>query len=382
VLRALLVAAVLGAGTPVLLTGTPATAADCTAIAGGPYLPIPWAQERLGASQVWPLTRGKGVSVGVVDSGISATHPQLHGAVTGQDNVLDGSSPAEDCAGHGTLVAGIIAGRGAPDAGFVGVAPDADLVNIKTLQNVERAEGAEDQIARGIDAAVAAGVDVINVSAASYTSSSRLQRAVQKALDRDIVVVAAAGNDEQRTGAAMYPAAYDGVLTVAATGEDGNLADFSVMQDYIEVAAPGEQIIAPAAIGDGYVGGASGTSFAAPYVAGVAALVRAYHPDMKAAEVTRRIALTADAPATDSGYGVVDPYRAVTAVLAAPARRQVRAQKPPPADDTTDPLRGTKTAALAVSGAAVLLLIGAVIAAAVLPRGRQRRWRPGRRAGS
>lgn len=376
VFRPLLVAAVVGAA---VLTGTPAAAVNCPGPSGAPFPDVPWAQERLGASQVWPLTRGKGVTVAVVDSGVSATHPQLRGAVTGGDNVLDGSSPTQDCVGHGTLVAGIIAGRGAPGARFSGVAPDARIVPVKTLDNVERAEGAEDQIARGIQAAISQGADVINVSAASNTDSPRLRRAVKEALARDIVVVAAAGNDEQRNGAPMYPAAYDGVLTVTAVTRNGSLADFSVPQRYIEVAAPGDEIVGPAPVGDGYLTGARGTSFAAPYVAGVAALVRAYHPDLKAADVVRRIAVTADAPTTESGYGVVDPYRAVTAVLAAPARQQVRAQTPPPADDTADPLRGTKMAALAVSGAAVLLLAAAVIAAAVLPRGRRRRWRPGRR---
>jgi membrane-anchored mycosin MYCP len=376
VLRALLVAAVVGAAVPVV-TATPAAGA-CEG-AGQAYPGVPWAQERLGASQAWPLTRGKGVTVAIVDSGVSDTHPQLRDAVTGGENVLDGSSPTEDCVGHGTVVAGIVAGRGVPGVAFAGVAPDAEIVSIKTLENVQRAEGAEDQIARGIEAATTAGADVINVSAASFSNSSRLSQAVRRALDRDIVVVAAAGNDEQRTGAPMYPAAYDGVLTVAATTQDGSLAEFSVPQRYIEVAAPGEGIIGPAPAGDGYLVGRSGTSFAAPYVAGVAALVRAYRPDLKAAEVVRRIALTADAPATDSGYGVVDPYRAVAAVLPVPARQQVGAQKPPAADDTADPLRGTENAALVVSGAAVLLLVGALIAAAVLPRGHRRRWRPGRR---
>jgi membrane-anchored mycosin MYCP len=375
VLRAVLVATIVGTAA---LIGTPAAAADCPRPSGGPFPGVPWAQERLGASQVWPLTRGRGVTVAVVDSGVSATHPQLRGAVTGGANVLDGTAPTVDCVAHGTIVAGIIAGRGAPGARFTGIAPDARIAPIKTLDNVDRAEGAEEQIARGIEAAVSGGADVINVSAASNTPSPRLARAVRAALARDIVVVAAAGNDEQRTGAPMYPAAYDGVLTVAASTRDGSLAEFSVMQPYIEVAAPGEEIVGPAPAGDGYIT-AKGTSFAAPYVAGVAALVRAYHPDLKAPEVVRRITLTADAPTTSSGYGVVDPYRAVTAVLAAPARQQARATEPPPADDTADPLRDTKVAALAVSGAAVLLLGGAVIAAAVLPRGRQRRWRPGRR---
>jgi type VII secretion-associated serine protease mycosin len=375
VLRALLAAAVLGT---VVLTGAPATAAGCPGPSGPPYPGVPWAQQRLGASQVWPLTRGRGSTVAVVDSGVSATHPQLHDAVRGGDNVLDSSSPTRDCVGHGTVVAGIIAGRGAPGTGFTGVAPDAQIVSVKTLENVQRAQGAEDQIARGIEAAISSGADVINVSAAGYADSPRLAAAVRHASARDIVVVAAAGNDEQHTGAPMYPAAYEGVLTVAAITRDGALADFSAVHSYIEVAAPGEDIVGPAPTGGGYLTGASGTSFAAPYVAGVAALVRAYYPHMHAAEVVRRITVTADAPATGSGYGVVDPYRAVTAVVAAPARRQVAEVVPPRAGDTADPLRDTRIAALTVSAAAVLLLLGAVLAAAVLPRGHRRAWRPGR----
>jgi type VII secretion-associated serine protease mycosin len=326
---------------------------------------------------------GKGVTVAVVDSGVSAAHPQLRGALLPGRNVLgDGTPATRDCAGHGTLVAGIIAGREISDSGFVGVAPEAKILPVKTLENTDPQPGAERLIARGIAAAVDAGADVINVSAASFTDAPELRAAVNRALARDIVVVAAAGNAAQQSNALLYPAAYEGVLAVGAVKEDGTRADFSEVGKNVAVAAPGDAIVGPAPVGSGYLLG-KGTSFSAPYVSGVAALIRAYYPQMKAKDVVERIKFTADRPGigtnSEVGHGVVNPYRAVTALLTEPARAAPRREALPPRDDYTDPLGTTKTVALAVGSGLLVLLIVAMVAAAVLPRGRRRGWRPGRR---
>jgi type VII secretion-associated serine protease mycosin len=341
--------------------------------------------KRLDPSAVWPLTRGYGVTVAVVDSGVSAEHPQLRDAVEGGRNVLgDGTPATTDCFGHGTLVAGIIAGRGAAGTGFTGLAPEAKILPVKALESIRPEQGGESALARGIDTAVDEKVDVINVSATSTVDAPALRRAVERALDADIVVVAAVGNDEGRTAGRTYPAAYPGVLAVAAVQEDGTRADFSRIQDYVAVAAPGAGIVAPAPTGDGYVRDVGGTSFATPYVSGVAALVRSYRPRLHAAEVVERITATADRPGSgpddELGHGVVNLYQAVTALLPTSSRAPAaRAEKPPPPDDVRDPLRRTKNTALLIAGGGAVLVVVAALAAAVLPPGRRRGWRPLRR---
>jgi type VII secretion-associated serine protease mycosin len=336
---------------------------------------------------VWPLTKGKGVTVAVVDSGVAAGHPQLRDAVEGGRNVLGNGTPATtDCSGHGTLVAGIIAGRGADGTGFTGVAPEAKILPVKALESSQPEHGGESTLARGIDTAVDAKVDVINVSATSTVDAPALRRAVGRALAADIVVVAAVGNDGGRKAGATYPAAYPGVLAVAAVKEDGTRADFSRIQDYVAVAAPGAGIVGPASTGDGYVRDVGGTSFATPYVSGVAALVRSYRPELHAAEVVERITVTADragsGPNDELGHGVVNLYQAVTALLPTSSRAAAgtRTETPPPPDDLRDPLQHTKKVALVISGGAAIVVVVAALLAVAVPRGQRRGWRPGRRA--
>ncbi|WP_163512258.1 type VII secretion-associated serine protease mycosin [Fodinicola acaciae] len=350
---------------------------------GDPYPQVPWAQTRLDPEAAWPQSRGHGVRVAVVDSGVSAVHPQLRGRVEGGASVIPGGgSPTEDCVGHGTIVAGIIAGQGENGTGFHGVAPEAVIVPIKTLENLQVQEGLEPRIAAGIRAAISQHVQVINLSLTTTNDDPQVRAAVQDAIDSDIVVVAAAGNQNQQGNQKQYPAAYPGVLAVAAIKRDGTRADFSETGDYVAVSAPGAEIVGPSGAGSGYVGDQQGgTSYAAPYVSGVAALVRAYYPRMRAKEVVQRILETADRPGTGPneqvGYGVVNPYRAVNAILTTGGQAPPRAGAlPAPSESDKDAL--TRTVALIVAGvllfAGILVLVGAY----VVPRGRARGWRPGR----
>ena len=176
-----------------------------------------------------------------------------------------------------------------------------------------------------IAAAVRAGADrgrVLNLSFAVGVDEPAIRKAVQYAVDRDVVVVAAAGNEARsQPGLTWYPAAYDGVLAVAGVDAAGQASAESNRGAWVDVAAPGEGLTAPSAGGEGFVA-VKGTSFATAVVSGVAALVRARYPDMPAAEVVRRIEATAVSSTGGrderTGAGIVDPYLALTAEAVAP----------------------------------------------------------------
>ena len=211
-----------------------------------------------------------------------------------------------------------------------------------------------------------------------------LARAVQYALAHDVVVVAAAGNDFAAGNATQYPAGFPGVLAVGAADASGQRASFSETGANIGVVAPGTNLLGPGAGGQGLVMTAGGTSFAAPFVAGVAALVRAYHPGLTAADVIHRIEATAEhppgpLPSSALGWGEVNAYAAVTAVLPGEGDRAVPvtpARIPPPAVAAPGP--GAAVARSAALGGAAMAAAGLILlSAVVVRRGRRRGWRPG-----
>ncbi|MBS2552746.1 type VII secretion-associated serine protease mycosin [Catenulispora sp. NL8] len=293
----------------------PDTASALPAVAASAA--VPWAQTRLDLSRVWPLTRGDGVKVAVIDTGVDAGVPQLSGHVdAGADVIGTAGVGTLDCHGHGTAVAGIIAAQPAAGTGFAGVAPGARIIPVR--QSIGDSDGTAGTLALAIRRAADLGSGVINTSLVSLTSTPELRAAVEYAQGRGAVIVAAAGNQQQSGDPRTYPAAYPGVIAVAATGPDDAVAQFSETGDYVAVAAPGVQV-ASLARGPGDVL-VDGTSFAAPFVSGVVALVRAYHPGLSPEQVRHRIEVTADHPAgalpgAALGWGIVNPYSAVTAVL-------------------------------------------------------------------
>ena len=212
---------------------------------------------------------------------------------------------------HGTSIAAIIAGSG--KGAVTGLAPDAKVLPVR----VTVSGGAQPvTLAEGILYAVDHGAKVVNVSSGTDTPDPNLKAAVEHALAKDVVVVAAAGNDGRRGNAPIYPASFPGV--VAVTGVDAHNACWSDSESgpQIALAAPGVDITSADDHG-GYLRG-DGTSYAAPYVAAAAALVRSEYPRMTAGQVVRQLVDTADrvgsAPHDDHfGYGIVDPLRAVTA---------------------------------------------------------------------
>jgi type VII secretion-associated serine protease mycosin len=341
----------------------------------------------------WPLTRGAGVTVAVIDSGVSAIHPALAGKVVpGADHVLPGGGPGDcDENGHGTLIAGIIAGRESVSAGFrfYGVAPDANILPIRVLRDQRRSfeNDMATRIATAIRQAVDAGADVINLSLTT-PDTPQLAAAVRYALQKRAVVVAAAGNSGEsgQAGQPSYPAAYDGVIAVAGINRQEQQVNSSTEGDYVDIAAPGDQIAGPAPLGNGYLFSTEGgTSFAAAYISGVAALIKAYAPDLPPGEIAARITETADHPADmwnpEVGHGVVNPGRAVAALRqdpSPPAEEVVRVAQP---QVPADPLRHVTIAAgfIALGGAIAGVVM--LIAVPVVRRGRRRRWRAGRATG-
>ncbi|MER7270204.1 type VII secretion-associated serine protease mycosin [Micromonospora carbonacea] len=365
----------------------PASAAPTCGPTGNPApTEVPWALTRLDPASAWRVTRGEGVTVAVVDSGVSATHPLLRGQVRpGRDfNALPSNAGQCDAAGHGTIVAGIIAGREGTGSPFTGIAPAARILPVRVLPDTRRTndEGLPAQIGLAIRWAVDQGADVINLSLVTLPRPE-LAAAVEYALAKGVVVVAAAGNrQEQQQDLPAYPAAYPGVIAVAGVDAQGGHVGSSVSGDYVDIAAPGLDIIGPAPRGQGYLAEPQGgTSFAAAYVSGVAALVRAAHPDLTPDGVAYRLTRTADNPPdghnAEVGYGVVNPYRAVTSVLGTrsdPPPGALAAPAPP-----RDPLGWQRAVAVWVAAVGAVLAGALLAVRPILARGRRRGWRPGRR---
>ncbi|MBF8193180.1 type VII secretion-associated serine protease mycosin [Nonomuraea sp. K274] len=339
----------------------------------------PWPQERLRFERAWRLTKGDGVTVAVVDSGVDVAHPQLAGVVTRQDDLT--GTGARDCVGHGTAVAGIIAGRDLTSRGVpvMGVAPAARIVSIK---QTEGQSGDVIRLAEGIRRAAELGADVINVSVQAEDHPV-LKSAVTYAQDKDAMIVAAAGNVKQEGGAVTpaYPAEYPGVIAVGSAGPGGGKSEFSNGATRISVTAPGSGVTS-AWTGGGYRTGLDGTSFAAPFVSGVAALVRARHPELDHWQVKRRLEATAEGGgAAGTGAGLVNPLLAVSAVLppatgetARPAPGPVLLAKAP----VPDARRREIAIGIAVGAGGVTALV--VFLALTLPRARRRGWRAGQAA--
>jgi subtilisin family serine protease len=214
-----------------------------------------------------------------------------------------------------------------------------------------------------------------------YRDEPLVRAAIAYAVAHDVLVVAAAGNGYQSGNPTPYPAAYPDVLGVGAIGRDGLRIPQSQVGPYVDLVAPGAEVTC-AALGGG-LSTQYGTSFATPFVAGAAALLRSYRPELSAAQVAERLRATADpvpGGPYEYGAGVENPYRAVTSLpamtVARPAQAPVRVG--PDASVQLDAAHRARTRAaalrLAAGGVAATLIV--IVAGTVLPRGRRRRWRP------
>ncbi|MGW4414880.1 type VII secretion-associated serine protease mycosin [Streptomyces misionensis] len=351
----------------------------------------PWALQRVLLDELWSQSKGRNVRVAVIDTGVDTKNPQLTHAVdasSGANLLPDKNGKGQkidrgkadgttDTVGHGTRVAGIIAARPLQGTGFVGLAPEATIIPIK--QNDADGDGTAQTLAAAIEHAIREKAQVINISqdtANAVQPADGLRQAVDDALRHQIVVVASAGNDgldgnDKRT----YPASYPGVLAVAASDRNNERAAFSQSGDFVGVAAPGVDMISTVPKG-GHCSD-SGTSFSAPYVAGVAALIKAKHPDWTAREVIAQIEQTAERSVAGHdhlvGWGVVDPVRALTdddhpIEKPTPQEGLTRAKAPTPArlvlGETADE-RNARLATYVAVGAAVLVAALAGMAVAI-----------------
>jgi membrane-anchored mycosin MYCP len=378
---------------------------------------VPPSQAMLNLPEAWKTSRGRGVAVAVIDSGVTP-QPRLPNLNPGGDYIDPSANGLVDCDGHGTAVAGIIAAQPGPD-GFSGVAPEASIVSIRQSsaqwapkipsggdpQEVKTA-GDVATLARAIrHAADMPFVRVINISIvnciAEYkqVDQTALGAAVRyAAIDKDIVVVTAAGNNGESNcqsnpltdpknpedprnwaGATTistpsYWQPY--VLSVGSLTPEGQPSGFSMAGPWVGVAAPGEQIVT---LGNGPNSGLvngqpsnkeplvpiNGTSFAAAYVSGIAALVRSEFPDLTARQVVNRIVGTshnaARSPSNLVGAGVIDPVAALTWEIPdgeeVPANMpvvRVEPPAPPPPDD--------RLPRLIAFGVGILAIVGAVVA--------------------
>ncbi|MFE7267927.1 type VII secretion-associated serine protease mycosin [Streptomyces sp. NPDC057592] len=395
--------AVLFVTLPVL----PAAAEDSTQCTFGSkmYAGRPWSLQRVLMDELWKQSTGKGVRVAVIDTGVDIKNPQLKGAVDTRSghNFLDKDIKDEngnkiergkedgttDTVGHGTKVAGIIAAREVKGTGFTGLAPDATIIPLQ--QNDAEGHGTAKTLADAITyAADVAHADVINISqdtANAVEPAIVLKQAVDAALTKDIVIVASAGNDGLGGNIKKtYPASYPGVLAVAASDRNNERAAFSQSGDFVGVAAPGVDMISTVP-GGGHCAD-NGTSFSAPYVAGVAALIKAKHQDWTQEQIVAQIEQTAERSVAGHdhlvGWGVVDPVRALTEddkPIEHPVAHEgvSKGEAPTPAQlhlgETADE-RNARLATYVVVGGAVLVAAIAGVAVAV----RDARRRSTRRA--
>ncbi|NBE54173.1 type VII secretion-associated serine protease mycosin [Streptomyces boluensis] len=288
-----------------------------------------WGLAALHTAEAWQTTRGAGMTVAVLDTGVDDQHPDLaENVLPGKDMIGFGAGRGDrPWARHGTAMAGIIAGHGhgtGNDDGVLGVAPEAKVLPVRVI--LESSDKARKQaratragaLAEGIRWAADNGADVINMSLGDDSESAHAEpsedAAVRYALKKGVVVVASAGNGGEKGDHISYPAAYPGVIAVAAVDEYGSRAPFSTRRWYATVSAPGKRIMIPDPDGEYYRGW--GTSAASAFVSGAVALVRAAHPNLEPAQIKQLLEDTArDAPEggrDDSrGYGMVDPAAAI-----------------------------------------------------------------------
>jgi type VII secretion-associated serine protease mycosin len=280
-----------------------------------------------GIEQAWQTTRGEGVTVAVIDTGVDASVADLRGAVVGGADVsgvgsADGTRPVGASSEHGTMVASLLAGRGTgTGSGVIGVAPAASILSVSVALGgpTPGARDEDAQIADAVRWAVDNGAGVINMSLTrnSLDWPESWDRAFLYAYEHDVVVVAAAGNRGSGTTEVGAPATIPGVLAVAGVDRSGTASfDASSQGITIAVAAPSEQLVGVEP-GGGYVQW-SGTSGAAPLVSGVVALVRAAHPELDADDVVERVLATARGKGQPEiyGRGLVDAAAAVQAQVA------------------------------------------------------------------
>ncbi|WP_181799464.1 type VII secretion-associated serine protease mycosin [Kitasatospora acidiphila] len=330
-------------------------------------------------NKVWPISQGDGVTVAVIDTGVNADHQDLTGQVLpGADFSGEQTDGRVDMQGHGTAMASLIASHGHGDnAGVMGLAPKAKILPIRLqlseVGDVQASGG--DRFAEALRYAVDHGAKVVSMSISGAMRTNPDDRAaVNYALSRDVLLVAASGN----LGSTVeYPAAFPGVMAVGAVDKTGNIWEKSDQGPELSLVAPGVGITHAGYKSATDYGYSDGTSDATAYVSAIAALVRSKYPDLTAGQVIRRLITTAVAPSDGTavpndryGYGIASPSKALAANPAVdggpkdnPLLNRVESQGAP---DSASPAPVPQVAAgggggvsvwLYVAGGVVLLLV-------------------------
>jgi thermitase len=305
-----------------------------------------WYLPQIQAPSAWNITTGSAIPIAVVDSGIDTTNPDLTAQVIGGWNFVTNSSDTADTLGHGTAVAGTLGAATNNGIGVAGVTWRNPILPVVAVDST--GEAAYSNLAAAIQYAADQGARVINVSVEGSSSSSVLQDAVTYAWNEGAVVVAAAGNNS--SSAPGYPAACTNAIAVSATNQSDGLASFSDYGSWITLSAPGTYIETTNE-GDNF-GEWEGTSFAAPIVSGVAALVLAVNPSLTPQALVTLLEQNSDQVGGPGfspyfGWGRVNAYRAVTAALGLAA-------PPPPVSVSISPGSASLTASQSVQFSATV----------------------------
>lgn len=302
-----------------LAMATPAAAQN-----DGQWWHLQWEMDK-----VRPISDGSGVTVALLDSGVDTAVPELARSVIAGTDLISGGDGTSDHSpdSHGTAMAALITGENA-NSGYLGVAPGATILPIAASQGEIGFDESIDRYSSGIRFAVDNGAHVINISLGTPTLGDECPQPVADAIgyaaDNDVIVVASSGNEAG--GVSEFPGSCAGVVTVGANDAQLNPWERSHRSEYVDVSAPGVSISLVGA--DGRVGTGSGTSGATALVSGVIALMRANFPDESADTILRRLIYTAGDIHTEgwddaTGYGVVQPYYALTEDLPADAPNPV-----------------------------------------------------------
>ncbi|MFZ3131094.1 MAG: S8 family serine peptidase [Desulfosporosinus sp.] len=279
-----------------------------------------WGLLAVEAPKVWSMgIKGKGVTVAVVDTGVNANIGDLKGNLIPGYNAITGGVGTVDTAdgiGHGTRVASLIAGNG-QGLGLIGVAPEAMILPVKVLDSF--CNGKVQSIQDGIHWATDNGAKIINLSIGSSTLDAPVQEAIKYAQAKDCLIVAVAGNHPEGVEPnILYPASLSGVLTVGALDEYFKIAPFSNIGKSLDFVAPGIRVLTDGGgvSGENKLVFHDGTSMAAPFVSGVAALIWSAHPDLSAQQVASIMQqsaqkLEATGRSAQFGYGLPNAYRAI-----------------------------------------------------------------------
>ncbi len=283
---------------------------------------LPWGVDRIDAEKVWTTSTGDLVKVAIIDTGIYLTHPDLAANIKGGVSTVAYTTRYTDDNGHGTHVAGIAAALN-NTIGVVGVGPKIDLYAVKVLDRY--GSGHLSDVIEGLDWAIANGMQVVNMSLGTSVYNASFEEAVKRVYTAGIVQVAAAGNSGPGDNTVIYPAKFTEVIAVSAADKTDTVAYFSSRGPEVDLTAPGVSIYSTW-LRPPYYKTLSGTSMAAPHVAGVVALVLSVPdkcqyllddiPGCSPAEVQKRLEATAEdlgAVGKDNlyGSGLVDAEKAV-----------------------------------------------------------------------